>query len=39
MDCNFWHDLEDIIEILKLLHDCQIISKSGDVYLSYVVKR
>lgn len=37
MDRNFWHNLEDMIEILKSLHDCQIMSKSGDAYLDYVV--
>lgn len=36
---NFWHDLEDLIEILKPLHDCQVMSKSGDAHLGYVVKR
>lgn len=39
MDRNFYYDLEDIIEILKPLHDCQIISKSRDTHLSYIVKR
>lgn len=39
MDRNFWHDLEDMIEILKPLHDCQVMSESGDAHLGYVVKR
>lgn len=38
-DRNFWHDLEDLIEILKPLHDCQVMSESGDAHLGYVVKR
>lgn len=39
IDPNFWHDLEDMIEILKPLHDCQVMSESGDAHLGYVVKR
>lgn len=37
MNRNLWYNLKDMIEILKLLHNSQIISKSGDVYLRYVV--
>ena len=36
---NFWYDLEDLIEIYKPFHDCQIMSESGDVYFSYFIKR
>lgn len=38
IDHNFWHDLEDMIEILKSFHDCQVMFKSGNAYLSYVIK-
>lgn len=38
-DRNFWHDLEDTIEILKRLHDCQVMCESGDAHLGYVVQR
>ena len=38
-DRNFWHNLKNLIEILRPLHDCQVMSKSGDAHLGYVVKR
>ena len=38
-DRSFWHDLEDRIEILKPLHDCQVMSESGDAHLGYVAQR
>lgn len=39
IDCNFWYDLVDMIEILKLFHDYQVMSKSGNIYLGYIIKR
>ena len=38
IEYSFWLNLEDIIEILKPIYDCQIISKSRDIYLDYIVK-
>ena len=39
MNHNFWHDLKDIIEILKPLHDYQVMLEFGNVHLGYVVKK
>lgn len=38
-DRKFWHDLEDMIEIFKPLHDSQVMSESGDAHLGYIVQR
>ena len=38
-DCRLWDDIEDLLEILKKIHECQIMSKSSDANLGFVVQR
>lgn len=38
-DHNFCHNFEDMIEIFKPLHNCQVMSKLSDVHLGYVVQK
>lgn len=35
---NLWYNLKNLIEIFKPFHDCQIMSKFGDIYLDYIIK-
>ncbi len=38
MDRSFWHYFDNLIEILRALHESLTVFQFGDVYLRYVVK-
>lgn len=39
MDREFWLDLEDLMEVIKPLHQNQLMSESGRAHLGYVLSR
>lgn len=36
-DRRLWDDIEDLLEILKKIHECQIISESSNAHLRLVL--
>lgn len=38
-DCRLWDNIEDLLEILRKIHECQIISELSNVHLELVLQK